>query len=788
MRNRLSERICKADQPCPGLLGSARRSGRPPHTFLGSEPGEDRVFRGSFRVARGDSFSPPLADPNTAQFRERARNYRERLNVLFRRSPVRTGFVGTEVLALDGVEGEDLVVHFTLRFDSYYGANVAVPDLLHIMHAVTVNGAPILDGLEVDPKSLLFREEGQGDLPTAPRTSTTPATTTTTEPPPPRRCAPVGLDYCRRGLPYNATSYPNVLGHKDIAALREDVIAFRELVDAECYRLAFEFVCQALQPECILRARGGKAKGPAKGTALTAADEDLMVPPCRSFCRDFMAGCGSRVPSRFREALQCSRFPEYSGPGSCADRPAGDDVTEVTSTTPVVAPAPAESAAPTGAACVAALRAGPHASRICDGVPDCPDLADEAHCSYCPRAPAATPALHCGVAGAGHCVHQHQRCDAKRDCPGGADERHCLSVAPHLSAVTGPAPARHLSPARYHSEGYVVFNEKGETGKVCTENLNATVPAPNREATLNTIATSLCAALSYQKVDAVRVQLDEERTERYVLMEDPTAAEITFVPAPCPKREVLYVACSQIECGVRAAGVGAPSRLAAPGDWPWHAALHKDGAHVCDATLVSAQWLLTASACFQGQGQGGPVGEWVARVGSVRLASRSPWQQERVVLAHRRLESPAEGSALSLLRLAEPFALSDAVRPVCLPDTAPPAPGALCTTLGWGGDALRRVEVRVGRCENATIMSVNALCADKAHHADDCEAEELAGGPLVCQSGPGRSWALAGVGNWRVACTKTPSAERPRVYDKVSSNLEWIRRTLREDEPAGSRS
>ncbi len=70
-----------------------------------------------------------------------------------------------------------------------------------------------------------------------------------------------------------------------------------------------------------------------------------------------------------------------------------------------------------------------------------------------------------------------------------------VSVAPRLSALSA---GRHISAARYHAEGYVVFNEKGETGKVCTENLNSTVPAPNRDQTLNTIATSLCAALSYQ--------------------------------------------------------------------------------------------------------------------------------------------------------------------------------------------------------------------------------------------------------------------------------------------------
>ncbi|KAE8738333.1 hypothetical protein FOCC_FOCC016186 [Frankliniella occidentalis] len=352
------------------------------------------------------------------------------------------------------VEGEDLVVHFNLRFDPYYGADVRVPDLLRIMHTVTINAtaAPILDGLQVDPASLLFREEGDATSGTAgPRTSTTPATTTTTEPPPPRRCAPVELDYCRRGLPYNATSYPNVLGHKDYAALREDVIAFRELVDAECYRLAFEFVCQALQPECV--PRPGLMRGPQVPAMQQPLVEDLMVPPCRSFCRDFMAGCGSRVPQRFREALQCSRFPEYSGPGSCADRPGAVDVTEAapsthsaSSTTP--AAAGSRPGNTTGAACLAALRAGPLAGRVCDGVPDCADLADEADCGYCPRG-----GLHCGLGGGRpHCVHQHQRCDAKHDCPGGSDEKHCcewtptydkaLNESPHSRPPLSPPPSR----------------------------------------------------------------------------------------------------------------------------------------------------------------------------------------------------------------------------------------------------------------------------------------------------------------------------------------------------------
>jgi hypothetical protein len=72
-----------------------------------------------------------------------------------------------------------------------------------------------------------------------------------------------------------------------------------------------------------------------------------------------------------------------------------------------------------------------------------------------------------------------------------------VTIAPSLSSVikTYPATPHH---SQYYPEGYVVFNEKGQFGKICTENLNTTVPEPNREATLNTIATSLCSILAYK--------------------------------------------------------------------------------------------------------------------------------------------------------------------------------------------------------------------------------------------------------------------------------------------------
>lgn len=77
-----------------------------------------------------------------------------------------------------------------------------------------------------------------------------------------------------------------------------------EQVDAECYRHAYDFICQVLQPAC------------RKGD-----NESAMLLPCRSFCRDFLTGCGSRLSGNIKQALDCNTFPEYRGEGSCLTKP-----------------------------------------------------------------------------------------------------------------------------------------------------------------------------------------------------------------------------------------------------------------------------------------------------------------------------------------------------------------------------------------------------------------------------------------------------------------------------------
>lgn len=73
-----------------------------PDTFLSADPPGDQIFLATFRVVAGDVFVSDLADPSTEAFRVRSREYRDRLNLVFRRSSLKVYFIATEILALDG--------------------------------------------------------------------------------------------------------------------------------------------------------------------------------------------------------------------------------------------------------------------------------------------------------------------------------------------------------------------------------------------------------------------------------------------------------------------------------------------------------------------------------------------------------------------------------------------------------------------------------------------------------------------------------------------------------------
>ena len=184
-----------------------------------------------------------------------------------------------------------------------------------------------------------------------------------------RKCVPLESGYCSN-LPYNITTYPNMLGHTNMREVDLVIDIIKEVVDSGCHPLAYELLCQTVQPVCY---------------------DDKIVPPCSAFCSEFLAACDGYIPAGLLDSLLCSSLPtEADGPGACISQPG----------------------------CVAGLREAGQEDRVCDGSVDCPDFSDELYCDYCPE-----KHFHCG-AGA-QCIHKTKMCDGVKHCDNGADERGC---------------------------------------------------------------------------------------------------------------------------------------------------------------------------------------------------------------------------------------------------------------------------------------------------------------------------------------------------------------------------
>ena len=183
---------------------------------------------------------------------------------------------------------------------------------------------------------------------------------------------------------------------------------------------------------------------------------------------------------------------------------------------------------------------------------------------------------------------------------------------------------------QYFHEGYVVYTEGNNTGKICVDSLNSSslLSSARQQSFLEVFGESACRSMSYRLMEKIEIRTDNERSLDYAHLTEPVRWRATFLRAPCRKRQVLYLSCSGLgmrtysllllrmlkskfyftaECGTRPVHIhpdrpsSEPSLLpSAHGDWPWLAALIRDGVHACDATLVADQWLLTSSSCFDG--------------------------------------------------------------------------------------------------------------------------------------------------------------------------------------------
>ncbi|GIX99466.1 atrial natriuretic peptide-converting enzyme [Caerostris extrusa] len=253
----------------------------------------------------------------------------------------------------------------------------------------------------------------------------------------------------------------------------------------------------------------------------------------------------------------------------------------------------------------------------------------------------------------------------------------------------------------------------------------------------------------------------------YVQLLDPLASSITFVQVTSDSQNVVYVKCGASACGLRPAHSARVARSyalnlpegkfgAVHGQWPWHVALFKNGEYACDATLISDDWILTSSACFESD----PHAIWTARIGIIRLSSKSPFDQESRITGM--VKSPIGSGVLHNYSLA----------------------GIPCNTLRWSVRKNHLFEVKLTITGNdcidendntTTPIKQKLICAVESDVMEDeeCQGDETEGSPLLCNIND--KWYVLGISSQRVAC---PSSNKQRRYHHTFEHVQWIRHTL----------
>ncbi|XP_018520967.1 ST14 transmembrane serine protease matriptase a [Lates calcarifer] len=225
------------------------------------------------------------------------------------------------------------------------------------------------------------------------------------------------------------------------------------------------------------------------------------------------------------------------------------------------------------------------------------------------------------------------------------------------------------------------------------------------------------------------------------------------------------------------------------GEFPWQVSLHvKSYGHVCGASIISPNWLVTAAHCVQDDGRTrySQPGTWEAYLGlhtQRNVNSAVVKRNLKQIIPHPNYNAYTFDNDIALMELESPVSYSDYIRPICLPASQHDFPvGNTVWITGWGAtreggfaaSVLQKAQVRIinhSVCNNLMggQLTSRMLCAGVlTGGVDACQGDS--GGPLSSPSST--RMFLAGVVSWGDGCARR---NKPGIYTAVTKFRGWIK-------------
>ena len=109
---------------------------------------------------------------------------------------------------------------------------------------------------------------------------------------------------------------------------------------------------------------------------------------------------------------------------------------------------------------------------------------------------------------------------------------HLVSLAPNAQFVSYVH--------QYFKSGYLVYQDSGEVGKVCADNMNTSIASHKMEYVLQNLGESMCSMLEYESMVDIKIVRDTidlgAANSKYVDMVGPMTGDKNFINAPCTNR------------------------------------------------------------------------------------------------------------------------------------------------------------------------------------------------------------------------------------------------------------